>query len=208
MNKRRLNLKLIAIFATAALVLVSGSFAWFSSGSRLRVDNVNGSISNGAGMGAYFEAFDANHDGVPDKVGGEIEWHPMAGDVIKTQDLTPGESRFYRIHCEGREILNREIDIKVSDLSFADETLTQAQKDELLQKIYIVKHNQDSTKKSLYDIFADDTGDGVSVYGEWLNGIQNWNYDFDVIADPTLDNTFIGAGVSFHIEAVLSWHIT
>jgi len=94
LEQAKRNMIKSGLFAGAAvLVLIVASVAWFSSGTKVDVDNVNASIEN-ALSSTFYQSVDTDKDGIIDAV---PNWTPVTDPAIDTGVMVPGQNMFYKI---------------------------------------------------------------------------------------------------------------
>lgn len=93
------------LFAGAAvLVLIVASVAWFSSGTKVDVDQLSANIEN-VFVSTFYESIDTDNDGILDA---SPNWTPVYEPDINTGVMVPGQNLFYRI-----DIITTQLNLKL-----------------------------------------------------------------------------------------------
>ena len=126
-NAKSTLIKTLILVMISALMLSTSTYAWFSSGATVSVDQIIASFGGETEQNTFdiFEAIDANYNGVRDP---EEQYGAYSGGTTISIQMQPGKVNFYKfgvLTLEGvtSSVLMKNIVIDSGGSSVTDETV-------------------------------------------------------------------------------------
>jgi hypothetical protein len=182
MSNRQKMIKTGFFAASAVLVMIVATVAWFAVGGGNNVDTE--SLNSGANPGkiyaSFFESPDADKDGNKDidPETSEVIWNEITATNIDISNMVPGETHFYKIEVT---LFGDSIDLKLNLNNILTTAVTPASKADVLGRLSVFFITKDSLGNPIAGTSTFDT-DMLTFFGNNPNLTDKTVYDMDLAA--------------------------
>lgn len=206
MSNRQKIIKTGFFAASAILVLIVATVAWFLVGANIAtVEQINADVNTSGFFSVLYESPDLNKNGIHDN---DIDepWNTITAANINISNIVPGEYHFYKAVITKGSISNLQFKFSGISLTLADIEATDA---DVLGRINVRFRTRDDANQSMtgndmnesmLDLLGDPPSPDALIYNMSLSGYLGETftiyYDVGIYKETTKDEKIQGSIVS------------